>query len=181
VTSTFHSNHTKQNISSCKLVPLRHISDEKKSQAPFLNLQKALLLNNLLSTTLDSSSLTSHSYMHSHLPDQATYSNPLDLIKQLVKASTCGLSKIAIKFEPWVPAYAPYADYGLETDVSYYIPENSDRSKDIESLNAHLGIRGKLERVVPADVEECWVWDGLGVLWWREHPEVGEEREWWMG
>jgi hypothetical protein len=120
--------------------------------------------------------------MHSHLPDQAPYSNPLDLIKQLVKASTCGLSKITIKFEPWVPAYAPYTDYGLETDVSYYSLENNDRSKDIESLNAHLGITGKVERVVPADVEECWVWDGgLGVLWWRQHPEVGEEREWWMG
>jgi hypothetical protein len=120
--------------------------------------------------------------MHSHLPHEATYSSLLDLIKQLVKASICWLSKIAIKFEPWVPAYAPYTDYGLETDVSYYSPENSDRSKDIESLNAYLGLREKLERVVPADAEECWVWDGgLGVLWWREHPEVGEEREWWMG
>jgi len=86
------------------------------------------------------------------------------------------LSQISIKFEPWTAAYAPYTDYGLETDVSYYTQENSSRRKDIETLNKHLDVAATLERVVPADVEECWVWrarkDGVGSLRWREHPEV---------
>jgi hypothetical protein len=38
-----------------------------------------------------------------------------------------------------------------------------------------LSTREKLERVVPAEVVDFWVWDGeFGVLWWREHPGVGE-------
>jgi hypothetical protein len=86
---------------------------------------------------------------------------------------------VRIKFEPWTAAYAPYTDYGLETDVSYYTQENSTRSKDIETLNKHLSVAAKLERVVSADVEECWVWDagkyGIGTLQWRDHPEVDEQ------
>lgn len=91
------------------------------------------------------------------------------------------MSQINIKFEPWTAAYAPYTDYGLETDVSYYSQENSVRSKDIQTLNKHLGIAAKLERVVSTDVEECWVWDGgkdgVGTLRWTDHPEVGDEVE----
>jgi hypothetical protein len=88
------------------------------------------------------------------------------------------LSQISIKFEPWNATYAPYTDYGLETDMSYYNQENSTRIKDIDALNKHLGVLGKLERVVLADVEECWVWyggDGVGILRWREDPEVNED------
>jgi len=65
--------------------------------------------------------------------------------------------------------------------VSYYSQENAARSKDIMDLNRHLGVIGRLERVVPADVEECWVWDGekggLGTLRWRDHPEADEQME----
>jgi hypothetical protein len=117
----------------------------------------------------------SHSRKHSQIRDQAS-SYPTDLVKQLLRASTCGLSQISIKFEPWNATYAPYTDYGLETDVSYYTQENSLRSKDIDSLNKHLGVAGKLERVVSLDMNECWVWygrkDGLEILRWSEHPEV---------
>ena len=119
--------------------------------------------------------------MHSNIPPRAPYSNPLDLVKQFLKASICGLSQITIKFEPWAAAYVPYTDYGLETDVSYYHQETSLLNKDIESLNARLGIMGKLERVVSADVEECWFWDGgkggLGALRWKENPDVADGRE----
>jgi hypothetical protein len=141
-----------------------------------LQIYKPLLHNNLLSATLDFSALDSHSRKNSQNQDQTSYSGPIDLIKQLLRASICGLSQISVKFEPWTAAYAPYTDYGLETDVSYYTQENSTRRKDIETLNKHLDVAAKLERVVSADMEECWVWregkDGVGTLRWREHPEV---------
>jgi hypothetical protein len=158
------------------------ISDDLTSQgrgSHDLKIFKPLLRNNLISAALDFSALDSLSIKHSQIHDQATGSSTADLVKQLLRASTCGLSQISIKFEPWNAAYAPYTDYGLETDVSYYSQENSARSKDIETLNRHLGVTGKLERVVTADVEECWVWDGskdgLGTLRWKDHPEVDDE------
>ena len=62
--------------------------------------------------------------------------------------------------------------------MSYYSEEDSSRSRDIFFLNRYLGVTGRLERVVPADVVECWVWDGgkagLGILRWRDFPEVDE-------
>jgi hypothetical protein len=144
-----------------------------------LNIFKPLLSNNLISATLDFSALDSHSHKHSQAQDQLIGSSLIDLVKQFLRASICGLSQISIKFEPWNAAYAPYTDYGLETDASYYSQENSARSKDIDALNKHLGVAGKLERVVTADVEECWVWDGgkdgVGTLEWRDHPEVDDE------
>jgi hypothetical protein len=100
-------------------------------------------------------------------------------VKQFLRASKCGISQINIRFEPWTAAYAPYTDYGLETDVSYYNQEISARRKDIEALNRHLSVVGTLWRVVTADVEECWIWDagkgGVGTLRWMDHPEVNDQ------
>ena len=105
-------------------------------------------------------------------------SSPVNLVKQFLRASKCGVSQINIRFEPWTAAYAPYTDYGLETDASHYNQENST-IKDIEALNRHLGVVGKLWRVVTADVEERWFWDagkgGVGTLTWMDHPEVNDQ------
>ncbi|KAE9379975.1 hypothetical protein N431DRAFT_394414 [Stipitochalara longipes BDJ] len=181
-TVTVESHDSFSKLKMSELMRIRHLRCVFPGpQAPgpqHLKIYKSLLHNNLLTATLDFSALDSHSRNHSQIQG-SPYASFTDLVKQLLRASSCGLSQISIKFEPWIAAYAPYTDYGLETDVSYYSQENGARSKDIVALNRHLGITGRLERVVPADVVECWVWDGgkdgLRFLRWRDHPEVDKE------